>query len=195
MRKSSGFTLIELLIAVSLAAIVILGIYSAFQSGTSSYEKINASIDASERARLVFARLEADLRNSFIYSAQEARFSGKATSLDFCSAQNDIARRVIYNFNNGSLTRAVYGGISGFKTPPEGAAESISWLIKGITLEFANANTYANDEWLPSWPPEAASGAAAPAAQILPAAIRVKLSIRQEVFTKIIALPLGEKRQ
>jgi hypothetical protein len=190
------------LIAVSISAILILGIYSAFQSGTSSYEKINASIDTFQKARLVFSRLEADLRNSFAYAAQEARFIGKAKALDFCTAQNNLARRIAYNSDGGSLSRAAYSGISGFKNPPEGAAENISWQVKEITFEFANANTFNNDEWLPSWPPEAAPGAAA--AQTPPAAVKAKLQIEQAakpgrpaatvVFTKIIVLPLGEKK-
>lgn len=83
MKKNRGFTLVELLIASAIFSVVIVTIYSAFRSGFVSYRNIEETTNIHQSARLIFAQINSDLRNSFDYKNNDTGFSGEKESLGF----------------------------------------------------------------------------------------------------------------
>lgn len=82
-KYPKGFTLIELLLAAAIFAVVAAGIYSAFYSGLFGYRNISEAINTYQGARLILERINRELRNSFAYSSDEPRFSGKENEMSF----------------------------------------------------------------------------------------------------------------
>lgn len=82
-RKINAFTLLELLIASSIFIIVIISIYSAFQTGLFGYRNIEKNIEIDQTARQILDRINLELRNSFSYSKTESKFMGEKNKISF----------------------------------------------------------------------------------------------------------------
>jgi len=83
MQKTKAFTLVELLIASSIFIVVMLTIYSAFHTGIFGYRNIEEAIDTYQAAGQILGRINLDLRNSFVYSANETKFEGENKQISF----------------------------------------------------------------------------------------------------------------
>lgn len=211
MKKREGFTLLELLLAVSLSAIIILGIYSALQTGILSYNRMERSSGVFQAARVILNRMETDLKNSYIYSQADSRFRGSKTgqTIEFCNILDIFEQReafylpcrIKYELDSQILKRTIYSGFQVSEESPAAQAEELSADIKELVLEFAylSDDPNKNIEWQEAWPAEQGK----PDQQKgLPLAVKVKLSLiekdlhSQETtvvdFTRIIPLPLGE---
>jgi len=211
MKRREGFTLLELLLAVSLSAVIILGLYSALQTGILSYDKIERASEVYQTARVILNRMETDLKNSYIYSQNDSSFKGSKAgqTMEFCSvldifeeAQSYIVPcRIKYELNNQILKRTLYRGLQVSEENPLVEAQELSSDIKELVLEFAylSEDPNQNIEWQESWPaqqgkPDQQKG--------LPLAVKIKLSLIEKDkhdreigtvdFTRIISLPLGE---
>ncbi len=202
----SGFTLVELLIASGIISVVLLSLYSAFSTGIMSYHKFDSSAATCLNARLILNRVEADLRNSFIYKNDDSGFKGSEGALEFYSVidayrNNELSpavQLVKYEFKDGSLSRAL-GGTS----------EELSAEIKKIGYEFAYKLATPNPgdpepyKWKNNWPDPDESPGSVEKTQ-LPVAVRITLSLPEKnakgadagaaEFKKIVSLPLGDDR-
>ena len=209
-KRRLGFTLIEVLVATSIFAVVIVSIYSAFQTGITTYRKVDASFGAYQTARLVLARIESDLRSSSCYSDEDCRFQGAGDSLDFFSVlpafdssgkERVNICRVRYIMDGGSLKRASARGLDAIMKDPDFKPGELSSLVKNISFEYAFpkkefGKTY---EWKGSWPEkDDEAGKKMP-----PLAVKIELSVaapaqkakakakaKEEAvtFTKIVSL-------
>ena len=83
MNKTKGLTLLELIIASAIFTVVMAVLYTSFSSGTFGTKSIDDSIKLTGRARLILGKLNSDLINSFVFSEEEARFSGREDQLTF----------------------------------------------------------------------------------------------------------------
>ena len=210
MKRREGFTLLELLLAVSLSSVIILGLYSALQTGILSYDKIERASEVYQTARVVLNRMETDFKNSYIYSQADSRFKGSKAgqTVEFCSVLDifDKAQsyvfpcRIKYELSNQVLKRTLYRGLQVSEENPLVEAQELSLVTKELVLEFAylSDDPNKNIEWQESWP----AGQGKPDQQKgLPLAVKIKLSLiekdkhGQEIgtvdFSRIIPLPLA----
>jgi len=118
MRNTRAVTLVELLIASSIAAVILLSIYAAFQSGVFGHRALDEKITSCQAFRAIFDQINKDLRNSFSYVGKqdEMGFSGNAYELNFFATipvygADTLTRRmakVSYSFDpKGKLMRSV----------------------------------------------------------------------------------------
>jgi len=160
MRKSKAVTLIELLIAVSIFLVVMLGIYSAFSSGIFGYRNIGATINGYQNARLILERINLDLRNSFSYSVDEAKFSGRKNELSFLTLvdtfKGDVMVReyafVSYKVEGDKLFRLCRKNQQALNVNSEISPEEIG---SGLSVEFTyiskavgSKGVQSQDNWL-----------------------------------------------
>jgi len=96
MRIHKAFTLVELLIASSIFLVILVTIYSAFQTGVFGYRKIEDAISVYQSARLILERMNLDLRNSFAYSKDETRFTGGKTEMAFLALVDTFTQGAMY---------------------------------------------------------------------------------------------------
>lgn len=214
MRKIRSFTLIELLIAASIFSIIILSIYSAFQTGFLSYRKVDSAFELYQTARLTLNRMELDLKNSFAYGdAEGSRFSGNNENfLEFFSVvdsyeegepRTDICRiEYKYELKDKKLIRTNYKGLDVLKTDIQQEGAEVASNIEKVTFEYAcptEKEGKPSFDWQDSWPVKKDEKDLTQQAT-LPLAVKITLSLienaKQEEkpieFTKVISLPLSE---
>jgi len=83
MNKTKGLTLLELIIASAIFTVIMAVLYTSFSSGIFGTKSIDDSIKVTGGARLILGKLNSDLINSFVFSDEEARFSGREDELSF----------------------------------------------------------------------------------------------------------------
>lgn len=208
MGRRTGFTLVELLIASAISAIIILSIYSAFQTGILSYGRLDSATTLFQTARSIFNRMELDLVNAFAYKQEDAKFSGNAASLDFFSAVPSFVEgestpgvsRIKYSLQQNSLQRNFFSGLDTLKEGLEPYAAEMSSEVKQIGFQYAfpSDNPETPLSWQDFWPKEEDAAQK----KSLPVAVKIKLSLiekdrrQKEIgsveFNKVILLPEGQ---
>jgi len=207
MRRTHGFTLIELLIATSIFSIIILSLYSAFQSGISSYNRVDSAFNLYQTARIVFNRIELDLKDSFIYLEDDSKFKGTSQTLEFFSVIDSFEKgqafsnicRVKYELNNDILKRIFYQGLDALEENSKFEGEELSSDVKEISFQYAYATNSLDKsyDWQESWPKENDLTQR----KTLPLAVKIKLSLTEKdrhqkelgivVFNKTVPLSLN----
>lgn len=199
MKQKTGFTLVELLIAVSIFSIIILSLFSAFQTGILSYKKIDSAFEVFQTARLILNRIEKDLKNTFIYYADDSKFIGNSKAMDFYSIidifdnegnMNGVVCRIKYELAQEGLKRYCYKGIDALLENTGIGADILSSKIKEISFKYAYPGTTPDKiyEWQEEpWPIDENQKKA------LPLAVKIELTLKDnnEVFTKIVPIPLA----
>lgn len=194
-KYPEGFTLIELVLATAIFTVVAAGIYSAFASGLFGYRNISGTIKAYQGARLILERINRDLRNSFAYSKEDARFIGREKELSFFTLVDSYKEKetvkeyafVSYGLKDNKLFRlsrentAALTEDSGVE-PVEMPAE-----LSKLSFTYFEFNPEDNSlKEIPQWTD----------AQGLPAAVRVDLAVKTEKgevpFERMIFLPRYE---
>lgn len=206
MRKNNfltGFTLIELLIAASIFSIVALALYSVFHTGILSYHKIDSAFDVYQSARLIFNRIELDLKNSFVYKEGDSQFNGQNQTLEFFSVLDaykdggfttDIFR-IKYDLADKILMRYSYSGLEAVKINAQPQTDELAYSVETISFEYAHPTGKPGQpyEWQEVWPKDETRK------NILPLAVKIKLSLAENdkqsgrviEFSKVV--PLKEK--
>jgi len=184
--KSRGFTLTEVLIAVAIFSLIGLTLYSAFQTGFTSYSRINNSLDVYQKARIVLSRMELDLKNAFAYSKDDSWFQGGENGLDFMSVVDSFRDgkplanicKVRYEFSGKKLNRSISSGIDALK---DGADKQITLALDNVTgfqLEYIYATKDPNAPYafVVIWPDKDDQK------PNLPAAVKIKLSLIEKAL-------------
>jgi len=201
--NKKSFTLIELLIAVTIVTLIILSVYSAFNTGILAYKKIDSAFDGYQEARIILNRLETDLRNSFAYSQESSFFKGGSQTLYFFNVSqiydkndeySDLCR-IKYYLEGSTLKRTIYKGIAALIEDENVELQDFSAMVKNIDFEYAYMSTDGKPGivWQNVWPQKDEQGKG------LPLAVKVKLvligkGVKQQRllgFTKTIALAQG----
>ena len=204
-RRQRAVTLVELLIATSIFSIIILSLYSAFNTGVSSYRRIDGSFTLYQTARIALNRMSVDIANTFAYGKSDSQFKGNATAIDFFSIVDIYEKtqilpmvcRIKYELSDGVLTRVCYKGIDAISSVNETRREEIAYNVKDISFVFAAAGEKAREEyqWQESWPKDEKQK------KCLPLAVRIKLTLFEKIkskqtavafeFDKIASLPIA----
>jgi len=203
MTRRKSFTLIELLIAVTIITVILLSIYSAFTTGILSYKKIDAAFDVYQEARVIFNRLEIDLKNSFPYRKDTSLFKGTSQYLDFFTVLdiydkdniNTDVCLIRYQLEPGSLKRIAFIGNNALDAGAIPETEELSGNIKSIDFQYASDNKTGKDAftWQSIWPQGVTQE------HQMPIAIKIKLGVidRKEKQESIIefskTIPIKQK--
>jgi len=199
-RNKKSFTLIELLIAVTIVTVVILSVYSAFNTGILAYKKIDSAFGSYQEARIILNKLEADLKNSFVYSKESSLFKGSAKALDFFNVSQIYDKeqertnlcRIKYQLEGATLKRTAYSGLAALTEEENVSPQDFSNSIKDIDFEYAYIGEGEKKDilWQNTWPQKEGQ------IEQLPLAVKIKLVListeakQQKMleFTKIIPL-------
>lgn len=216
-RQKKGFTLIELLISCAIFSVIVLSIYSAFQTGILSYNKLDSSFDLYQTAGITCNKIERDLRNSFVYRTDDSKFNADKYHLDFFSrldSMNSQAEvypeicRIIYKLDGDVLKRTCYKGLDALEKDTSDLdiqADDLAGQVKEISFEYAYPVTTPPEkcyDWQEIWPHEIDSEHPNEKKE-LPLAVRItivlsetKLKPNQQAkdleFIKIISLPVRD---
>ena len=142
MKKNKALTLVELLIASSIFVLVMTTIYSAFHTGMFGYRNIDENINVYQTARLILGRINLDLRNSFVYSADESKFEGESNKLRFLTLVdsyqgNQIVQDyafVSYEWEKNKLMRVCRKNKESLNEESEIPSEEMASDIDGINF-------------------------------------------------------------
>lgn len=197
--KAKGYTLIEALIATLIFSIVALSIYSVFQTGSITYKKLDSAFELYQKARIIFNRMEADLKNSFIYGEYDAGFSGTRQSLVFFTildsfdASGGITRgvsKIKYEFLDSTLRRTQTDGLNILRQNNQQTPAGLVEQLQDLSFQFAirdASNAEKNYSWQDLWP-KSIGVSGADQKDSLPLAVKIEMLLGDLKFTKIIPL-------
>jgi type II secretory pathway component PulJ len=176
-----SFTLVELLIAVTMISVILLSLYSAFNTGILSYKKIDASFDAYQEARAIFNRIEIDLKNSFPYKKDVSLFNGTSEHLEFFTVLDIYNKdkidtqicRIKYQFDTNTLKRTAYVAEAAIDNTTEPVPEELSAAVKSINFEYAGIDSSGKEAftWQANWPQDNTQG------NEMPLAVKAKITL------------------
>jgi len=96
MMKNRGLTLLELIISSAIFVVIMTVIYTSFSSGIFGTKMIDESMRLTSAARIIFGRINSDLLNSFSFSKEETRFSGKEEELTFMTITDSFIEESLF---------------------------------------------------------------------------------------------------
>lgn len=91
-KYNLAFTLIELMITTSIIAVIMLSFYCTFSLGINTYQKTKGLSRLNYQARHFINILEKDLKNSIIYSKDNAGFAGNQKTITFFTISDSITK-------------------------------------------------------------------------------------------------------
>ena len=162
--NKSGYTFVEVLITTLIFSIVILSIYSVFQTGSITYEKMDSAFGLYQNARIIFNRMDADLKNSFLYGKNNAKFSGTKEKIDFCTVLDSFdtaggifqkVSRIQYEFRERALQRTQADGLDILRQDAGGTTDELASDLQDVSFQFAIADTGSTEghySWQDIWP-------------------------------------------
>lgn len=199
-KSYAGFTLIELLIASAIFVVVMVSIYSAFHSGVFGYKRIEENIDTQQAVRQILERLDLDLRNSFVYSLNNAGFKGSKNNINFFSITDTYYKdgivqnytSISFNLENNKLMRLSRKNMESINEESEIKTQQMPAYLEDISFSYGYLE---KDETLMQWK-DSWGGPGCPEKEQkeLPVAVKVKVTIKnkiQENFERTIFLPLS----
>jgi len=188
----TGFTLVELLITSSIFVVIMLTIYSAFHTGIFSYRNIQDSIDTHQAAGQILERINLDLRNCFVYSADETRFEGKNKQISFLALADSYQEDNIvqdyafisYGLEGDKLMRLCRKNLEALndksEIKPEEMADNVDIVFSYFYIDRADNSLKEKEIWNDP--------------KNLPTAVKINLTLKGKTelnFERIIYLPLA----
>ena len=198
-NKDRSFTLIELLIASSISIAILLTLYLSFNAGIFGYKRIQDALNTSAAAIKALSRLNLDLRNSFPYSASEARFEGNTEGIGFFTLAKTFRQNVttqdyahvFYGLEGDRLLRTCRRNQDSLSNTTEIGAQILAADLQRVLFSYGEFNSDKEIlEWKDTWNQSSA----------LPMAVRVVLTIKGKSgqketdgdnFQRTIFLPLA----
>lgn len=197
MKKFSAFTLVELLVASTIFAVLMISLYSAFHTGMFGYRKIEEAIDISQKAGQILERINLDLRNSFVFSKDDAKFVGHKDSLSFLTIMDVFVEDemkpmysfVSYGWDGKALMRSCRKDKDSLNDGSALEAEEMGAGIKETSFEYGFMTKEGKLEWKNSW---ASNESESAEKAICPVAVKVKITIKDKIekeFERTIFFP------
>ena len=195
MKNYKGFTLIELLIASTIFMVLAVTVYSAFHTGIFGYRNIEETIDVYQAARLILERLDLDLRNSFVYSDAQAKFSGNKNEVSFLTLVDTYREDkllpeyafVSYKLEANKLLRLCRKNQESLKEKSEVQPDEMATNIKELSFNFGYLDPVDSSlKFKDSW------GSTPDEQKTLPMAVKVNLTLKGKAgygFERTIFLP------
>lgn len=200
MKKNiMAFTLVELLIASAIFLVVMLTIYSAFQSGIFGYRNIEETINMYLSARQILERINSDLRNAVVYSGQDAKFTGNKNEASFLTLVDSFSKQadtlnqdfayVLYKLEGNKFLRLCRKNKDALNEKSETEPDEMSLNIVTISFSYGDIDHTDNSlKFKDSW---AGEGAANEKVR-LPVEVKVKITLKNKIneeFERTIFLP------
>ena len=174
---SRGFTLIEVLMAVAILSLVVGLTYGTFWTTMRTMDESRQTMECSQEAGLILSAMERSLcgaRDRVGFAGKNRTISGKdADTLEFSSTSSgwDAAAGIVrvryFPDEEGYLWQAV-----------EGKPLCLTENLEGINFYYRQRES--KGEWTGSW--DAENG-------VLPAAVKVVLTIGNSSFSSVVVLP------
>ncbi|MBU1146997.1 MAG: prepilin-type N-terminal cleavage/methylation domain-containing protein [Candidatus Omnitrophica bacterium] len=164
--KQRGFTFIELIISVTIFSIVIVAVYGVFYMGIRSWKRAQGEKSLQE-IRLVFLKMEKELKNTFFFS--DVKFKGTSKDMTFPLVISDKVYAITYSVNEDEDD-----GLSWILRKQGEEEKEISPLMRSIKFQYAGMSK--EIEWKDSWDEGS-----------LPAGVRISLE-DGEIYSKTIFL-------
>ncbi|MDD5668918.1 MAG: prepilin-type N-terminal cleavage/methylation domain-containing protein [Candidatus Omnitrophica bacterium] len=159
--KTKGFTLVELLIASLITVTVLTGIFSLFHTALRTFETVDVLSEAYRSTDFFMRRIEVDLKNCFIYTAEDSGFKGNSQTMEFFSVLNsgsalyDVCK-ISYVFDGGITTRTVLKNLEiGTAVSPD-MNRKVSAKAEAVTFHYARYQKDVSGDsllWEEQWPP------------------------------------------
>lgn len=179
-----AFTLVELLISAAIISVIILSLYSAFQTGILSYNKMDSAFKIYQNARILLYRMSRDIGNSFSYSPEEdSRFVGTKDQLECFSLIDNFEKaavsssvcRIKYSVSDFVLKRSCLCNLAAItaKENLQDSGEDLSSDVKEISFQYASLQNGSDKpyNWQDVWPAQNNSEQK----KGRPAAVKIKL--------------------
>lgn len=201
-KKVRSLTFLELIITVTIVSVIAVSLFAAFQTGIASYKRIDKSSDTYQTARMLFDRIDKDLKNSYAYLKEDSGFNGQSQTLGFFSVNEvyaaggstAVARRLFYERQGSHVVRfslPTTDTLAAQATAPS----VVAYNVKEVSFQYALAaqaqaagNAY---EWVDVWPVDQAQKGEFPAA-VKVTLVLIKPDQAQAApveFTSICSLP------
>ncbi len=178
-----GFTLIEILLAVAILCLITLVVGSSVGLGLRAWDKGEAEVDRSQRARVLVDRLSQQLKSAYPYHVEadgkkSIAFVGRPASLWFVTTSPNGFKWASYYVKESLL---LYGeGVMPEKTVTEKVSGEGEVLDpKASSVQFGYFSV-AEGRWVDTWD----SG------RTLPGAVRIKAGDYPQF---VVSLPMGSR--
>jgi type II secretion system protein J len=200
-KLHQGLSLLELMLAISIFAIVVVGIYSTFGAGLSVWRKTQKAQNLYQDIRLFLNKIEQDLENAVLYSDSEKseyfNFEGEENKMSFFSLVHTFQtiphhpelRRITYSFDESTRTlqRLEQAFVHSTQEGESQEAEQIVAQIYNLNFFYCYIDEDAIPpyKWMNIWN----SG------QDIPQGVKIELKVGAEKlpFTKYVFIPTGKK--
>lgn len=199
-QQNKALTFLELLIATSILVVVMVTIYAAFRSGIFGYRDIEHTLDIYQSVRSILNRIDLDLKNSFVYKDDDAKFNGSEKTISFLALVDTFKEEslaqdftfVAYKLNGNKLMRLCRKNQEALKEKseilPEEMADSVS--IKFAYGYIPQEKQEKQIEFKESWGNEENEK------KTPPLAVRVELTSEgalKQKFVRTVYLPLAQQ--
>jgi type II secretory pathway component PulJ len=186
-----GYTFVELIISSVIFAILTLSVFSAFYAGIFGNRNIAESMKLSQTAAQVLEWMDADLRNSVVYSKEAANFEGDPSSLRFLSVSGTFRggtlhrdySSIAYKLDGAKLLRQCRLNGAALNTAVDNGFEEMAGNVMEVVFRYGKMREAGADlDWQPDWREPAS----------MPAAVGIRLVLKEKnsaEFERIIYLP------
>jgi len=185
MKNKKSFTMIELLISLSIFAVIMITLLTAFRTGIFGLNRMQESIEASEYGFIALSHINKDLRNSFVYSKEDSKFKGEKDSLSFMTLSPNYSF-VNYYLSGNELLRLIRSGQEALKSGSGIKPRVVAKRIKRIEFTYFSSDPDTKQlKETNAWEEPS----------FMPAAVRIILipeKTEEAGFTRTIYLPLGK---
>ncbi len=190
-KTNRAITLVELLIASSIFSVVMVSIYLTFNTGLFGYKDIGENIDIYQSARIVFERLNLDLRNSFAYSKDETKFFGSSNEMGLLTLVDKFSQGAMlkhyafvdYKFENKTLTMLCRIDKDALNDRSETEPQELAGNIDSFALSYGFIDPGSLElKWKDTWDDK----------KSFPVAVNIKLTVSGKIkqdFERTIYLP------
>jgi len=187
MKKIRAFTLVEIMVATAIFSVVMVTIYSAFNSGFLGFRNIENTVVAYQSANRVLNGIDPGLRNAFIYKDGAPKFKGEKSSLEFMSLVNQECALVSYKLEGRVIKRTIRQGLDALKEDSKGVEQNVANLVEELSFSYGYPDPANVQEllWKDKWD----------STDSLPIEVKVKLVLINNkdktlwVFERTIFLP------
>jgi Tfp pilus assembly protein PilV len=187
-------TLIELLIGSMILVVIMLAVYSGFQTGVLSARGITYSLDMNQAAVQALERMSIDVRNSFPYSLKRSRFVGDGRRISFLTiadtydgqgGRQEQYASVSYALTGDKLMRSIRLSKDSLDDGAYTQNDELLQGVNGLAFAYGYAASKGGDiQWRDVWADTAR----------IPLLVRVTLSMKdrggQEEFVRNIVQPV-----
>ena len=106
--REEGYTLLEVVIATTIIGIVFTTIFTLFNLGFSTWERVEIESELNQQWRVLKRHLEEDIHQIFISKLHpDNKFRGNYRELSWMIVGEDELKEVIYSFDQEGITKEV----------------------------------------------------------------------------------------